>query len=92
MIPLYATFATLQARLHVHHACARERQRHRSEPGDAIDREQSFGIHRGEGGRDRRGDPAGERIWKKSRVAAVIFVAAANGAVAAIVARNYSVR
>ena len=35
---------------------------------------------------------AGERIWKKSRVAAVIFVAAANGAVAAIVARNYSVR
>ena len=35
---------------------------------------------------------AGERMWKKNRVAAVIFVAAANGAVAAIVARNYSVR
>jgi hypothetical protein len=35
---------------------------------------------------------AGEKMWKKNRVAAVIFVAAANGAVAAIVARNYSVR
>jgi uncharacterized protein DUF5658 len=35
---------------------------------------------------------AGEKMWKRNRVAAVIFVAAANGAVAAIVARNYSVR
>src|SRR5687767_13111370 len=35
---------------------------------------------------------AGEKMWKKNRVAAVIFVAAVNGALAAIVARNYSIR
>jgi hypothetical protein len=35
---------------------------------------------------------AGEKMWKKNRVAAVIFVAAANGAIAAVVARNYSIR
>jgi len=35
---------------------------------------------------------AGERMWKKNRVAAVIFVAALNGAMTAVVARNYSVR
>ena len=35
---------------------------------------------------------AGEKMWKKNRAAAVIFVAAMNGAVAAIVARNYTVR
>jgi len=35
---------------------------------------------------------AGERMWKKNRVAAVIFVAAMNGAMTAVVARNYSVR
>lgn len=35
---------------------------------------------------------AGEKMWKKNRVAAVIFVAALNGAMTAVVARNYSVR
>jgi hypothetical protein len=35
---------------------------------------------------------AGEKMWKKHRVAAVVFVAALNGAVAAVVARNYRVR
>jgi hypothetical protein len=35
---------------------------------------------------------AGEKMWKKNRVAAVIFVAAMNGAVGAIVAHNYAVR
>ena len=35
---------------------------------------------------------AGEKMWKKNRVAAVIFVAALNGAMTAVVARNYAVR
>ena len=35
---------------------------------------------------------AGEKMWKKNRVAAVILVAAMNGAVAAIVAHNYTIR
>jgi hypothetical protein len=35
---------------------------------------------------------AGEKMWKRNRVAAVVFVAAVNGAVAAIVARNYALR
>jgi hypothetical protein len=34
----------------------------------------------------------GERLWKKNRVGAVVFMAIANGAMAAVVARNYSVR
>ena len=35
---------------------------------------------------------AGEKMWKKNRVGAVIFVAALNGAMGAVVARNYSIR
>jgi hypothetical protein len=34
---------------------------------------------------------AGEKMWKEHRVAAVVFVAAMNGALAAIVARNYAI-
>jgi hypothetical protein len=33
-----------------------------------------------------------ERMWKRHRVGAIVFMAAANGAMTAIVARNYSVR
>ena len=35
---------------------------------------------------------AGEKMWKKNRVAAVILVAALNGALAPIVAHNYAIR
>lgn len=35
---------------------------------------------------------AGEKMWKKNRVAAVVFVAALNGAVSAVVAKNYAAR
>ena len=35
---------------------------------------------------------AGEKMWKKNRVAAVILVAAMNGALAAVVAHNYTIR
>jgi hypothetical protein len=35
---------------------------------------------------------AAEKIWKKHPVRAVIFMAAANTAVGAVVAHNYSVR
>jgi hypothetical protein len=35
---------------------------------------------------------AGEKMWKKNRVAAVLFVAGANAAVAAVVVRNYRIR
>lgn len=35
---------------------------------------------------------AGERLWKRNRVGAVVFMAVANGAMAAVVAKNYSVR
>jgi hypothetical protein len=35
---------------------------------------------------------AGEKVWKKNRVAAVILVAAMNAALAPIVAHNYAVR
>jgi len=34
----------------------------------------------------------GERLWKRNRVGAVVFMVVANGAMAAVVAKNYSVR
>jgi len=34
---------------------------------------------------------ATERIWKKNRVGAIVFIAVANSAMAAVVAHNYSV-
>jgi hypothetical protein len=35
---------------------------------------------------------AGEKMWKKNRVAAVVLVAALNGALATLVAHNYAIR
>jgi len=34
---------------------------------------------------------AGEKLWRKNRVGAVVFMAAANGALAVVAAHNYSI-
>jgi hypothetical protein len=93
LIPLYATFATLQALDYASTTRALESGRGteanpvmrpivNSPPAFiAVKAAATAGVI-----------VAGEMMWKKNRVAAVIFVAAANGAVAAIVARNYSAR
>jgi Domain of unknown function (DUF5658) len=93
LIPLYASFATLQALDYASTTRALESGRGteanpvmrsivKSPPAFiAVKAAATAGVI-----------VAGEMMWKKNRVAAVIFVAAANGAVAAIVARNYSAR
>jgi hypothetical protein len=93
LIPLYASFATLQALDYASTTRALESGRGteanpvmrsivKSPPAFiAVKAAATAGVI-----------VAGEKMWRKNRVAAVIFVAAANGAVAAIVARNYSVR
>lgn len=93
LVPLYASFATLQALDYA----STTRALSRGTGTEANPMMRSIVENRAAFMAVKAGAAAGliiasEKMWKKNRLAAVIFVAAANGAVAAIVARNYSVR
>ena len=93
LIPLYASFATLQALDYT--STARALSSGSGSEANPVMR--SIAGNRAAFIAVKAGAAAGvilagEKMWKKNRAAAVIFVAAMNGAVAAIVARNYTVR